>query len=188
MYLFSFLLLLQVSFPSGCARWFDMPFTREESLCADKSFKINCKFILSFIYNLCLLQSSFCSHVIGVRPDLHQYIVLHSYSLTRSMILQSHVPVCMHIHVHVVAYLTLSVASQNTVDVKLFVGEILRGLSFSRDSILWVVAPQNFEPDVKFCFRKISHVQIGQSRCTVPEGSLCTWILRIQGHLGSCSW
>ena len=48
--------------------------------------------------------------------------------------------------------------------------------------------PTNFEPDVKFCFRKISHVQIGQSRCTVPEGSLCTWILRIQGHLGSCSW
>ena len=59
---------------------------------------------------------------------------------------------------------------------------------FSRDSILWMVAPQNFEPDVKFGFRKISHVQNRQSRCTLPEGSLCTWIPRIQGNLGRCSW
>lgn len=36
-------LFVQVAFPSGTARWFDFPFTREESLAADKSFKINCK-------------------------------------------------------------------------------------------------------------------------------------------------
>ena len=37
-------ILLQVAFPSGTVRWFDFPFTREESLTADKSFKIYCKY------------------------------------------------------------------------------------------------------------------------------------------------
>ena len=33
----------QVGFPSGACRWVDIPFTREESLQTEKSFKITCE-------------------------------------------------------------------------------------------------------------------------------------------------
>ena len=35
-------LCAQVSFPANCHRWVDIPFTRDESLQADKLIKINC--------------------------------------------------------------------------------------------------------------------------------------------------
>ena len=44
---------VQVSFPASCHRWVDIPFTREESLQADKLIKINCK--TTYSVHMCTL-------------------------------------------------------------------------------------------------------------------------------------
>ena len=40
-----------INFSSGAGRWVDIPLTREESIQADKGFKINCK--------ICIIYSHF---------------------------------------------------------------------------------------------------------------------------------
>ena len=78
--------------------------------------------------------------------------------------------------------------SVHTVDAEMFVGEIFRGLNFQEIQFSCRVASIKLWTQHKFCLRKISHVQNGQSSHAVPEGSLCTLTPCIQGHLGSGSW
>ena len=41
-------------------------------------------------------------------------------------------------------------AAASTIDVEIFEGEICRGLNFQEIKFLWMVAPQNFEPNKNF--------------------------------------
>ena len=58
---------------AGSPKWMDIPFTREESLQADKTFKLNCK-CTSYIYDVGALysNSALYYHDFGLRAG-YQY-------------------------------------------------------------------------------------------------------------------
>ena len=69
---------VQVSFPANTHRWVDIPFTREESLQADKTIKINCK----ITYSVCLCVST------------HETISVHCTCVCTHLQCTLHVHVC----------------------------------------------------------------------------------------------